>query len=186
MLNSQSGLPRSKTLEQNTVQLRSFPRVAQQCKYHLPLMVVGKIKGALQSIVPRLMQEEGYDCFLVGNYGQFDRLAASVCLAQKQEHPFIRVCLVIPYYRPKLDSYEKEYHARFDDVIVPALEDVPYQYRIVRANEYMVDRAETVIAYVNTPIGGAAKTLAYAKRKKKRIFYLVNNTVNSNRDGSSK
>ena len=44
MLNSQSGLPRSKTLEQNTVQLRSFPRVAQQCKYHLPLMVVGKIK----------------------------------------------------------------------------------------------------------------------------------------------
>ena len=69
---------------------------------------------------------------------------------------------MIPYYRPKLDSYEKEYHARFDDVIVPALEDVPYQYRIVRANEYMVDRAETVIAYVNTPIGGAAKTLAYA------------------------
>lgn len=52
--------------------------------------------------------------------------------------------------------------------------------------KYMVDRAETVIAYVNTPIGGAAKTLAYAKRKKKRIFYLVNNTVNSNRDGSSK
>ena len=44
MLNSQPGLPRRKTLEQNTVQLRSFPRVAQQCKYHLPLMVVGKIK----------------------------------------------------------------------------------------------------------------------------------------------
>lgn len=143
------------------------------------------IKAATQQIVSGLIQD-GYDCFLVGNYGQFDRLAASVCLAQKQEHPFIRVCLVIPYYRPKLDSYEKEYHARFDDVIVPALEDVPYQYRIVRANEYMVDRAEAVIAYVNTPIGGAAKTLAYAKRKKKRIFYLVNNTVNSNRDGSSK
>ena len=47
MLNSQSGLPRSKTLEQNAIQLRSFPRVAQQCKYHLPLMVVGKIKKML-------------------------------------------------------------------------------------------------------------------------------------------
>lgn len=160
-------------------------RICTFCGHSKLSATYTEVKGALQSIVPHLMQEEGYDCFLVGNYGQFDRLAASVCLAQKQEHPFVRVCLVIPYYRPKLDSYEKEYHARFDSVIVPALEDVPYQYRIVRANEYMVDRAETVIAYVNTPIGGAAKTLAYAKRKKKRIFYLVNNTVNSNRDGSS-
>ena len=72
----------------------------------------------------------------------------------------------------QLDSYEKEYRARFDDVIVPALEDVPYQYRIVRANEYMVDRADTIVAYVNTPIGGAAKTLAYAERKKKRIIRI--------------
>ena len=124
-------------------------RICTFCGHSKLSATYTEVKGALQSIVPRLMQEEGYDCFLVGNYGQFDRL-------------------------------------RFDDVIVPALEDVPYQYRIVRANEYMVDRAETVIAYVNTPIGGAAKTLAYAKRKKKRIFYLVNNTVNSNRDGSSK
>ena len=130
--------------------------------------------------------QDGYDCFLVGNYGQFDRLAASVCLTLKRDYPSIVVNLVVPYYQPQLDSYEKEYRARFDDVIVPALESTPYQYRIVRANEYMVDRAETVIAYVNTPIGGAAKTLAYAKRKKRRIFYLANNTVNSNRDGSGK
>ena len=109
-----------------------------------------------------------------------------MCLTLKQGYPSIGVNLVVPYYQPQLDSYEKEYRARFDDVIVPALESTPYQYRIVRANEYMVDRAETVIAYVNTPIGGAAKTLAYAKRKKTRIFYLAYHTVNSNRDGSSK
>ena len=115
------------------------------------------IKAATQQIVSGLIQD-GYDCFLVGNYGQFDRLAASVCLILKREYPSIGVNLVI----------------------VPALEDVPYQYRIVRANEYMVDRADTIVAYVNTPIGGAAKTLAYAERKKKRIIHVEIESDNSN------
>lgn len=137
------------------------------------------IKAATQQIVSGLIQD-GYDCFLVGNYGQFDRLAASVCLILKREYPSIGVNLVVPYYQPQLDSYEKEYHARFDDVIVPALESTPYQYRIVRANEYMVDRAGTIVAYVNTPIGGAAKTLAYAERKKKRIIHVEIESDNSN------
>lgn len=137
------------------------------------------IKAATQQIVSGLIQD-GYDCFLVGNYGQFDRLAASVCLILKREYPSIGVNLVVPYYQPQLDSYEKEYHARFDDVIVPALESTPYQCRIVRANEYMVDRADTIVAYVNASIGGAAKTLAYAERKKKRIIHVEIESDNSN------
>ena len=137
------------------------------------------IKAATQQIVSGLIQD-GYDCFLVGNYGPFDRLAASVCLILKREYPSIGVNLVVPYYQPQLDSYEKEYHARFDDVIVPALESTPYQYRIVRANEYMVDRADTIVAYVNASIGGAAKTLAYAERKKKRIIHVEIESDNSN------
>ena len=137
------------------------------------------IKAATQQIVAGGSQD-GYDCFLVGNYGQFDRLAASVCLTLKREYPSIGVNLVVPYYQPQLDSYEKEYRARFDDVIVPALESTPYQYRIIRANEYMVDRADTIVAYVNTPIGGAANTLAYAERKKKRIIHVEIESDNSN------
>ena len=137
------------------------------------------IKAATHQIVSGLIQD-GYDCFLVGNYGQFDRLAASVCLILKREYPSIGVNLVVPYYQPQLDSDEKEYHARFDDVIVPALESTPYQYRIVRANEYMVDRADTIVAYVNASIGGAAKTLAYAERKKKRIIHVEIESDNSN------
>lgn len=124
----------------------------------------------MESVISHLIQDEGYDYFLVGSYGQFDRLAASVCLSLKSENPSIKVSLVIPYYRPKLDNCEKRYRAQFDAVIIPALEGIPYQYRILRANEYMVDCADTVIAYVNTPAGGAAKTLAYAKHRGKRII----------------
>ena len=154
-------------------------RICTFCGHSKLSATYTEVKGALQSIVPGLIQD-GYDYFLVGNYGQFDRLAASVCLTLRRDYPSIVVNLVVPYYQPQLDSYEKEYRARFDDVIVPALEGTPYQYRIVRANEYMVGRADTIVAYVNTPIGGAAKTLAYAERKKKRIIHVEIESDNSN------
>lgn len=128
------------------------------------------IRAALAHIVSGLIADEGCGSFLVGNYGQFDRLAASVCLRLKQTHPEITVRLVVPYYQPQLDRCEKAYRARFDEVVVPALESTPYRYRIVRTNEYMVNCADIVIAHVRSPAGGAAKTLAYAKRKEKRII----------------
>lgn len=146
-------------------------RVCSFCGHSKIYFPYEDIKAATQQIVSGLIQD-GYDCFLVGNYGQFDRLAVSVCLTLKRDYPSIVVNLVVPYYQPQLDSYEKEYRARFDDVIVPALESTPYQYRIVRANEYMVDRADTIVAYVNASVGGTARTLAYAKRKKKRIIRI--------------
>ena len=110
--------------------------------------------------------------FTVGNYGDFDSIAASVCLTLKKKFPRVSVNLVIPYYRPHLDEYEKERYARFDSVITPGLEETPHRYRIAKANEYMVDQADTVIAYVKYD-GGAAKTLAYAKRHKKQIINLA-------------
>lgn len=128
------------------------------------------LSAELGRIVSGLIADEGCRSFLVGSYGQFDRLAASVCLRLKKADPAITVRLVVPYYQPQLDSYEQAYRARFDEVIVPALKSTPYRYRIVRANEYMINCADVVIAYVRSPTGGAARTLAYAKRKKRRII----------------
>ena len=104
-----------------------------------------------------LIADEVCRSFLVGSYGQFDRLAASVCLRLKKADPAITVRLVVPYYQPQLDSYEQAYRARFDEVIVPALESTPYRYRIVRANEYMINCADVVIAYVRSPTGGQGR-----------------------------
>ncbi len=130
------------------------------------------IKGKCLTIVEQLIVSGIADCFLIGNYGDFDSIAASVCLTLKQKYPHISVNLVLPYYRPHLDEYDKERFARFDCVITPELEETPHRYRIIKANEYMVDRADTVIAYVKYD-GGAAKTLAYAKRHKKQIINLA-------------
>ena len=133
---------------------------------------IDDVKDKCLTIVEGLVVSGAADCFLVGNYGDFDSIAASVCLTLKRKYPQISVNLVIPYYRPHLDDFTKERYNKFDYVISPGLEEVPYKYRITKANEYMVNQADTVIAYVKYD-GGAAKTLAYAKRHNKQIINLA-------------
>lgn len=130
------------------------------------------LKVQLQNTVQHLIEVEQFNCFLVGDYGDFDYMAASVCLDAKKQYPYIVVDLVIPYYRPHLDEYDKKRYSCFDNVIVPELEETPYQYRIIKANQYMVDSAAALVAFVSTSYGGAAKTLKYAQGKKKRIIFL--------------
>lgn len=139
----------------------------------------GRIYGQYEDVkekcftaVEKLINSCAADCFLIGNYGDFDHIAASVCLTLRKKYPQISVDLVLPYYRPHLDDYDKKRYAKFDSVITPELEETPHRYRIIKANEYMVDQADTVIAYVKYD-GGAAKTLAYAKRHKKQIINLA-------------
>lgn len=115
----------------------------------------------------------GADSFLVGDYGDFDGLAAAVCLALQKEYPQIEVSLVLPYYRPHIDDYTKQRYSRFDSVVIPPLEDTPYRYRIVKANQYMVDQSDIIIAYVRYDTGGAAKTRKYSHRKGKKIIDLA-------------
>lgn len=131
------------------------------------------VKEKCLTVVEELIVSGIADCFLIGNYGDFDSIAASVCLTLKRKYLQISVNLVLPYYRPHLDEYDKERYARYDSVITPELEETPHRYRIIKANEYMVDQADTVIAFVRYD-GGAAKTLAYAQRRKKQIINLAN------------
>ena len=130
------------------------------------------IRQTLTDTISRLIQNDNVNCFLVGNYGHFDRMAASVCLEMKNYYPRISACLVVPYYRPFLDDLEKNWDKRFDSVIVPELEHIPHPYRIIKANEYMVDASQYVVSYVFATTGGAYKTLKYAQKRQKNVINL--------------
>lgn len=107
---------------------------------------------------------QGAVTFYLGGYGAFDRIAASVVREKKQQHPHIESVLVLPYLDREMDTSD------YDATVYPPLESVPFRFAISKRNEWMVDVAEVVVACVTHDWGGAAKTLAYAKRKKKRIF----------------
>lgn len=117
------------------------------------------LKGTVEGLIRR-----GADDFLLGGYGGFDACAASVVWELKRQYPAIRSTLVLPYLDRKVDA------TKYDTTLYPPLEKVPRRFAISKRNEYMVNEADVVVAYVTHDWGGAATTLAYAKRKKKEII----------------
>ena len=107
-----------------------------------------------------------------GGYGNFDYFAAKCVQRMQEQYSNIRNCLVLPYIdQPFLERIEI-FKNHFDETIYPPLESVPRKYAIIRRNEWMVDSADIVIAYVTYSWGGAARTLEYARRKKKNIIQI--------------
>ena len=117
----------------------------------------------LDIILPSLI-EGGATTFYLGGYGDFDSLAAAAVRRQKAVYPHITAILVLAYLNRETDA------SRYDDTTYPPLENVPPRYAIVRRNEWMVRESDVVISSVTHGLGGAAKTLDYARRKQKIIF----------------
>lgn len=112
--------------------------------------------------------------FYCGGYGEFDRLAENVIDRVRNNFPNTRCekIFVTPYITQSYQYRNEQMKRRFNDIIYPPIENVPYRYAIIRRNEWMVDSADIVIAYVKYSWGGAARTLEYARRKKKNIIQI--------------
>ena len=101
---------------------------------------------------------------VLGGYGAFDSLAASVLRKQKKRYPQIELVLVLAYLKTRQDiSY-------YDSTVYPPLEAVPRRFAISHRNRWMVESTDVIVAYVLHDWGGAATTLQYAKQKKKPII----------------
>lgn len=120
-------------------------------------------KKWLQEVLSGLISE-GAEIYYLGGYGAFDRLAAAVLREQKRQHQNLQLVLVLPYLNSKMDT------VGYDYTVYPPLESVPLRFAISRRNQWMVEVSDVVVAYVTHGWGGAAKTLAYAQRKHKRII----------------
>ncbi|MBR5505609.1 MAG: hypothetical protein IKV73_04820 [Clostridia bacterium] len=108
---------------------------------------------------------QGATEFLLGGYGEFDNMCARVVKELKTKYPHIISVLVIPYIERDFDR------ELYDCSEYPPLEKVPRKFAIVKRNQYMVEKADVVVAYVKHT-GGCAKTYTYAKRKKKHILLI--------------
>ena len=108
----------------------------------------------------------------MGGYGDFDSLCLRVLKELKSAFPNIELLFITPYLD---NNYSKLETAKlyYDGIIYPPLENVPRRFCISKRNEWMVNEADFVIAFVKYSWGGAAKTLEYAKRKKVEFFNLA-------------
>ncbi len=117
----------------------------------------------LQAAVERHIVEYGVTAFVVGHYGNFDRLAAAAVIAAKVTHPQITLTMLLPYH-PAVCRIETP--RGFDDTCYPSdMETVPLRFAIPRANRYAVTQADFLIGYVSHTPSNAYDVINYAQRR---------------------
>ena len=127
-------------------------------------------REASEDIFPKLMEAvENHivDCgvtgFIVGNCGGFDCMAAKAVVSAKVLHPGITLLLLLPYHPAE---WPIETPPGFDGTFYPpGMESVPRRYAIVRANRYLIDHVDYLIAYAWHPASNARDLVEYALRK---------------------
>lgn len=140
-----------------------------------------EILPVLTAVVERHIAEYGVTEFVVGNYGGFDHMAAKTVIAAKKQHPQITLSLLIPYHPAERPI---EPPPGFDNTFYPpGMVKVPRRLAIVRANRYMVDRVDYLIAYAWHPASSARELVEYAEKRSAKGLISVNNIAFSSRAG---
>lgn len=121
------------------------------------------IEQGLEKAIEYHITECGVTAFYVGGYGAFDRFAARNVIAAKKRYPYISLYLLIPYHPAKRPI---KLPVGFDGTFYPpGMEFVPHRYAIPRANRYMLNHVQYLIAYVWHPASNAREIVECAQRK---------------------
>ena len=122
------------------------------------------------------LSSQGVRDFYCGGALGFDTWAARTVLARKASAPEIRLHLVLPFWGQesawsRVDQAEYQRILRAADE-VRILSERYYPGCMQARNRALVDRAACVVGYCVKKSGGAAYTLAYARRQGRRIILL--------------
>lgn len=125
-----------------------------------------EIYPVLYAAVEQHIVEYGVTEFIVGHYGGFDRLVASAVKSAKHLYPNVKLILLLPYHpaeRPisTPDGFDSTFYP-------PGMESVPRKIAIVRANRYVVDHVDYLIAYVWHPASNARELVEYAQKRQQK------------------
>lgn len=133
-----------------------------------------KIKQLVEKAVKENIPENDELLFYCGGYGDYDELCASVCRNIKKTLPTSKIIFITPYISPSQQQKIKYLLETklYDEVIYPPIENTPQRFAISKRNEWIVERSDLIIAYIEHSFGGAYKTFLTAKRKNKKIISI--------------
>ena len=135
---------------------------------HANIYSQDKIKEKLKKEIINLIENYGVTEFYNGGKGDFDWLCAQCVDKLRKDYPFIKSYLILAYMPKEKDKneYDDSALALFDSTLYPSIEKTPRRFAIVKRNQWMINNADFLIAYIDHSWGGAYKTFEYAKRKK--------------------
>jgi hypothetical protein len=130
-----------------------------------------EVLPALRAAIEQHITEYGVTQFIVGSHGGFDQLTAKALCEAKQLHPNIMLSLLLPYH-----PFERsmELPIGFDNTYYPpGMETVPRRYAIVRANRYVIDHVDFLIAYVWHTASNAQNLVEHAQKREQKGLITV-------------
>lgn len=129
------------------------------------------IRNTLEKTAEQLINEDGVDCFYVGNQGRFDAIAMAVLIELKKKYPHIRCYVVLAY----LKTYKDDFYLKHSlDGIYPAeVLMAPHDLAIPARNKWMARQADYVLCCITREKGGAARSVNYAKNLNKRVINIA-------------
>lgn len=130
-----------------------------------------EVLPALAKAVEKHITEYRVTVFITGHYGGFDRMAAKAVIAAKARHPGITLSMLIPYHPAERPIQPSQ---GFDCTFYPpGMENVPRKFAIVRANHYMVDHVDYLIAYAWHTASNTRNLVEYAIKRELRGLISV-------------
>ena len=130
-----------------------------------------EIYSVLYAAVEQHIVEYGVTEFIVGHYGGFDRLAASAVKEAKHFYPEVSLTLLLPYHPverpiPTPDGFDGTFYP-------PGMESVSSKAAIIRANRYVVDHVDYLIAYTWHLASNAQERVEYARKRQRNLCLSI-------------
>ena len=121
-----------------------------------------------------LIENQNITTFIVGDYGDFDRVTAAMVRKAKKKHNNIKLILIRPYFSKELNTNKDYYAMLYDDIIIPdESANVHFKNAIRKRNEWMIDNSQYIIFYVRRNYDGAYTALRYAQLKEKSFCNMA-------------
>ncbi len=130
------------------------------------------IKIKLLKILEKEVGDSPAD-FYLGGYGGFDNYAKNVCKQFQKTHSLCKLYFITPYRSQKYLKNRLYLEEYYDGVILPDISESCTKFAILKRNDWMIEQADLIIAYVEHTWGGAAKSLEKANKLKKKIYNLA-------------
>ena len=129
-----------------------------------------EIAERLREIIIDLIENKNVTLFYVGNQGHFDAMVRRELKKLKGSYPHIRYFVVLAYIPSK---QKDEASADYSDTIYFTIpKNTPPRFAIDKRNRIMIEKADFVVTYVRTVVGGAAKFKEIAEKQRKTVINI--------------
>ena len=133
-----------------------------------------RLEDRIEQIIREKLRENEYVELYVGRNGDFDISVASAAKRAQEAlgHHNSSLILLQPYPMKGDPDYARFY----DEIAYPVDPKTHPKAAITKRNQWMIDHADLLVAYVEDGRkGGALTTLKYAEKKGIKIIHLIRN-----------